>query len=149
MHKVSSGLFTLYNLLKVDTTYSSLCFKSLLKVCLVSINTLVWLYTCKQKHRSLSSGSGSRLYMQCSSRNLQKQAQGRELLSDQSPCYLMWRLKHNWALTNSTQTLDSINERLGLMGAMCRAGLSLVRLACLCRPSGKSSWEDAVPLLSL
>lgn len=28
------------------------------------------------------------------------------------------------------QTLDSMKERLGLMGAMCRAGLSLVRLAC-------------------
>lgn len=34
------------------------------------------------------------------------------------------------------------------MGAICRAGLSLVRLACLCLPSGKRSWEDVVPLVS-
>lgn len=34
------------------------------------------------------------------------------------------------------------------MGAICRAGLSLVRLACLCLPSGKRSWEDVVPLAS-
>lgn len=34
------------------------------------------------------------------------------------------------------------------MGAMCRAGLSLVRLACLCLPSGKRSCEEEVPLAS-
>lgn len=92
--------------------------------------------------------------MQCSSINLQNRLREGSRSHARLPCYLMWDIACwkkpacSCALRNYAQTLDSIKERLGFMGAMCRAGLSLVRLACLCLPSGKRSWEDVVPLPS-